>query len=193
MGTSLIFGSENLTADKPNTECSIIDLENKENLEQGENFIEFYSNYFCKKLALDPKEHPVIISEPDCTSETFRKTISALVESVEIPKFFLVKKSALTLYSCGKTSGAVLDSGGFYTHITPVEEGYPHSVSHVKSRYAGTGLTLKISEQISFDKLKKIYSLNSPLEKYSESYLDFLKCELAEKAKKQLFKFENST
>lgn len=48
-----------------------------------------------------------------------------MFESFNVPGTALVPDSALALYSYGKTTGLVLDSGYDHTRAVPVYEGYP--------------------------------------------------------------------
>ena len=49
-------------------------------------------------------------------------------ETFNVPAFYLSIQAVLSLYSSGKTTGVVLDSGDGVTHTVPIYEGY--SISH---------------------------------------------------------------
>lgn len=48
-----------------------------------------------------------------------------MFESFNLPNTAIVPKSVLPLYNQGKVNGLVVDSGYEYTHVVPVESGYP--------------------------------------------------------------------
>jgi len=71
------------------------------------------------------------------------------VELTGISSLFLARKAVLTLYSCGKTSGVVLKSGGFETQLTPVEEGFVRQEGCIGGFMAGNIFTKKIANLVS--------------------------------------------
>jgi actin-related protein len=48
-----------------------------------------------------------------------------MFEKFNVPNTTSVPKSVLPLYSHGKVTGLVVDSGYEYTHVVPIEGGYP--------------------------------------------------------------------
>jgi actin len=63
-----------------------------------------------------------------------------MFECFNVPSLYLANQSVLALYSSGRTSGLVLDSGAGVTHTVPVYEGYsmPHAVE--RSNFAGDSI-----------------------------------------------------
>ena len=53
-----------------------------------------------------------------------------IFETFEVPAFYIANPAHLSLYSSGKTTGLVLDSGEGVTHTVPIYEGYalPHAI-----------------------------------------------------------------
>lgn len=64
-----------------------------------------------------------------------------MFEQFDVPALYLAVQSVLSLYSSGKTTGLVLDSGDGVTHTVPIYEGYalPHSIQ--RNDLAGRDLT----------------------------------------------------
>jgi actin len=48
-----------------------------------------------------------------------------MFEKFEVPAFYIANPGVLSLYSSGKTTGLVLESGEGVTHTVPIYEGYP--------------------------------------------------------------------
>lgn len=53
-----------------------------------------------------------------------------MFERFGVPAFYLAIQAVLSIYSSGKTTGLVVDSGDGVTHVVPIYEGYslPHAV-----------------------------------------------------------------
>jgi len=53
-----------------------------------------------------------------------------MFETFNVPSLYLAIQAVLALYSSGRTTGLVLDSGAGVTHTVPIYEGYalPHAV-----------------------------------------------------------------
>ena len=64
-----------------------------------------------------------------------------MFESFNVPAFYLAVHAVLAVYSSGKTTGIVLDSGEGVTHTVPIYEGYslPHAIE--RNDLAGRDLT----------------------------------------------------
>lgn len=53
-----------------------------------------------------------------------------MFETFNVPSLYIAMQAVLSLYSSGKTTGIVLDSGDGVTNTVPVYEGYalPHAI-----------------------------------------------------------------
>lgn len=69
-----------------------------------------------------------------------------MFETYEVPKLYIAVQAVLALYSTGRTTGAVIDSGDDVTHTVSVIEGIaiPHTVT--KNNFAGRELNMFMSE-----------------------------------------------
>lgn len=53
-----------------------------------------------------------------------------MFDTFNVPNFYLANQAVMALYSSGRTSGIVVDSGAGVTHTVPIYEGYalPHAI-----------------------------------------------------------------
>lgn len=97
---------------------------------------------FYNELRITPEDHNVILTEPPLNAKSNReKTTQIMFEIFNTPGMYLSVQAILALYSAGKTTGIVVDSGHGVTHYVPIFEGYafPHAI--LKTNLAGYDLT----------------------------------------------------
>ncbi|ENN76426.1 beta-centractin [Dendroctonus ponderosae] len=77
------------------------------------------------------EEHPVLLTEAPLNPRPNReKAAEIMFETFNVPALFISMQAVLSLYSTGRTTGVVLDSGDGVTHSVPIYEGFalPHSI-----------------------------------------------------------------
>eukprot|EP01083_Nonionella_stella_P300544 1026695_1 len=90
---------------------------------------------FYTELRIPPEEHPLLIAEciGSGTKSPREKTIQIAFETFGVPAFFTIYQQVLSLYSVGRTTGLVFDSGHGVSYTMPIYEGYalPHAILRV--------------------------------------------------------------
>lgn len=90
---------------------------------------------FCNQLRLDPRQHPVLLTEVPLNPKNNRERLTQVIfESFSVPAMYLAQQAVLTLYSSGRTTGVVADCGSEVCQAVPVCEGQtlPHAVRRLE-------------------------------------------------------------
>jgi len=89
---------------------------------------------YSDQLRVDPEKHAVVITEAPMNPRKNREKIMELLfEKFDVPASYVVLQAVMSLYSYGRTTGMVVDSGDGVTHTVPIYEGYsmPHAIQRV--------------------------------------------------------------
>ncbi|CAG8495467.1 4522_t:CDS:2 [Acaulospora morrowiae] len=97
-----------------------------------------------EELKTASEEHPVLLTEAPLNPRKNREDAAQMFfETFNVPALFVSLQAVLSLYSSGRTTGIVLDSGDGVTHAVPVYEGFalPHAMRRID--IAGRKLLLR--------------------------------------------------
>ena len=103
-----------------------------------------WHHLLCSKdqMYIKPEEHPVLLTEaPLNPAKNRERAAQIFFETFGTPAMFMSIQAVLSLYSTGRTTGIVLDSGDGVTHAVPIYEGYALSHSIQRSDIAGRDVT----------------------------------------------------
>lgn len=97
---------------------------------------------FFNELRIECDQHPILLTEAPLNPKKNREDMCRIMfEDFHFPSLYIQIQAVLSLYSAGRTTGIVVDSGDGVTHVVPIFEGYqiPHAIE--KILLAGRNLT----------------------------------------------------
>lgn len=160
-------------------------------------FAEIFAQDVLPMLSINSKNMPILLSEDNMMSKEERLSILQLYLEEDITSHvFLLRKSLLSLYACGKTSGAILDSGAHLTTLSTVEEGYFVPEGYSSVGVGGEQITDKISEYFMEDYLnilpEALRSGEHDINRLDDSFFDFERRLFARRVKEVLMGSQGS-
>jgi actin-related protein len=111
-------------------------------VENMDDMILIWRHCYFEQLKVDPDQHPVLLTEAALNPrENREKMVEIFFEEFKVPGFYVYTQAVLALYSSGRTTGLVCDSGDGVTHIVTVYDGYSIKNAIERMNIAGRNLT----------------------------------------------------
>ena len=108
-----------------------------------------WEHCFTNELRCDPSEHRVMLTEAPGTPKANRaKMTEIMFETHDVEGMHVAIQNVLSLYSHGRTTGMVCDSGDGVTRTVPVFEGFLISHAIKKNFIAGREITQHLLDLI---------------------------------------------
>ena len=105
-----------------------------------------------EKMKVVPEEISIMITEsPNSPKENKQKLSELLFETFNVQNIHIANSSMLGLFSYGKTSGLIVDSGFNITSSVPLYEGFPLHHASIKLNYGGEDISKYLLEMIEKD------------------------------------------
>ena len=133
-------------------------------IEDYDNMTTVWGKMFTE-LKVDPSQYPVLLTEaPMNPNKNREKMAEIMFEKFNVPAVNVQIQAVMSLYSCGRTDGVVVDSGDGVTHVVPVFEGYtlPNAVRRLD--LAGRDLTEWMMELLNQEQKKRVFSTSADRE-----------------------------
>jgi actin len=111
-------------------------------VEDWDDMEKIWDHTFTNELRVVPEEHNVMLTEAPMNPKVNREKMTQIMfETFNVPGLYIAIQAVLSLYSAGKFTGIVCDSGDGVTHFVPIFDGYalPHSI--LRCNLAGRDLT----------------------------------------------------
>lgn len=114
----------------------------KGQIEDWSKMEQIWQHTYENELVVDPQEHTILVTEPPLMSNKYHEKLAEIFfESFHVENFYSSITSVLALYSTGKTTGIVLESGEGITHSVPIFEGFAIPYATIKLDIGGYDLT----------------------------------------------------
>jgi actin-related protein len=145
------------------------------NMEEFENTLNFI---FTSELKVKPEEQSVLLSESPTNPRIIRENLTQLMfENFNVPSYYLVPSTLLSMYSIGLNTGTIIESGLDVTHVFSCHEGYGVKDCFNCVPLAGNNITnqlmkkLEISEELTNSLKENVCFIKNGEEKIQNDYV----------------------
>jgi len=111
-------------------------------VEDWDDMEKIWEHTFTNELRATPEEHNVMLTEAPQNPKLNREKMTQIMfDTFNVPGLYIAIQAVLSLYSAGKFTGIVCDSGDGVTHLVPIFDGYALTFSILRINLAGRDLT----------------------------------------------------
>ena len=101
-----------------------------------------WGHVFTNELRVDPVEYNVMLTEAPMNPKGNREIMAQIMcETFNVHGLYISIQAVLSLYSAGKFTGIVTDTGDGVTHFVPIFDGYSLPHAFIRLDLAGRDLT----------------------------------------------------
>lgn len=94
-----------------------------------------------RELKTPPERQAVLLADSPLSPRTNREKLAEVMfETFGVPALYVENQSVLSVFSCGRTSGLVVESGAGCSYATPVHEGFYLPSNTCRVDYGGRSL-----------------------------------------------------
>ncbi|OHT12230.1 Actin, nonmuscle [Tritrichomonas foetus] len=112
-------------------------------IDNWDDMTKIWQHTFENELRVDPYETPVLLTEAPLNPRINReKTTQIFFETFNVPGFFVEVSAILSLFSTGRTTGLVFESGDGVSQVVPIYEGFALQHATERHNFAGSDLSL---------------------------------------------------
>lgn len=116
-------------------------------IENWDLFEKILDYSYSKCLLTSSKYHPVLFVESPLNVRSKREKLTELMfEKYNVPAVYLSKNAVLALFTSGRYTGLVVDSGATHTSAVPVHNGHVIPNAIVKSPLGGDFISMRCNQ-----------------------------------------------
>lgn len=116
-------------------------------VDNWDDMTKIWEHTYYNELRCEPTERPAHLTEaPKNPTKNREKMLEIFMDQFQVPAFYVSVQAVLALYSSGRTTGCVYDSGDGVTHIVPVFDGFSLKHAVKRANLAGRELTTYLGD-----------------------------------------------
>ena len=106
------------------------------------NYMELIWSYIFEELNLETKNVNVLMTDSPFNSKEKRQRMSQILfEKFKVKSLAIMNTAALSMYSTGRVSGLIAQSGEGHSYTVPIFEGYALAHAQINREIAGQDIT----------------------------------------------------
>jgi len=112
-----------------------------------DDMTKIWEHTYYNELRCEPTERPAHLTEaPKNPTKNREKMLEIFMDTFQVPAFYVSVQAVLALYSSGRTTGCVYDSGDGVSHTVPVYDGFSLKHAIKRANLAGRELTTYLGD-----------------------------------------------